>query len=475
MQKFLSKYALAAHLALLAVAPLFLFPFVGDDAIATVLLWLAPLTLVWVLMEPSRRADEMLHDARQRVAAAIAVDPLFWFLLAVAILAGLRWANDGIKMAYDAETFRWFLKEPAIVFLPGCLSGRGALPFAATLSILVLVTGCRHALGKSARVAFLFAATSFAGCAALVAVAGCALGHAGCLRAAACAWTDASFAGTAFALHFLGGLVGLVGAYERKWGSAIFFYSLGVGGTAAGLYFFAPVPVIGVFLAAGILLLAASLVSVGWGKGRTLAFKCLASLMLASLVPVLCAFGFAPAGLNEERLAPFLGDGTLFPGGFEAMRNLLSSIAAKVFWEHPWIGTGLGSFPLDIKFGATAADWPLLTQGQASALNGWWQLVAERGIVGALFFAVALGFLGWTFVRRLVACFGKSFFVPVCLLGPVAAAAVAVETFFDVSFLRADVLMALAAFIALAGAALPAVRPSRSEASNPKQESANHG
>ena len=471
MQKFLSKYALAAHLALLAVAPLFLFPFVGDGVIANVLLWLAPLTVVWILMEPSRRAEEMLHDARRRVVVAIAADPLFWFLLAVTVLAGLRWANDGVKMAYDAESFRWYLKEPAINFLPGCLSGRGALPFAATLSICVLVTGCRHALGKSARVAFLFAATSFAGCAALVAVTCCAFGHAGCLRAAACALTDASFAGTAFALHFLGGLVGLVGAYERKWGSAIFFYSLGLGGTAAGLYFFAPVPVIGVFLAAGALLFAASLVSVGWTKGRNIAFKSLASLVLASLVPVLCAFGFAPAGLNAERLAPFLGDGTIFPAGFEAARGLLSSIAGKVFWEHPWIGTGLGSFPLDIKFGATAADWPLLTPGQASALNGWWQLVAERGIVGTLFFAVALGFLGWTFVRRLVGCFGKSFFIPVCLLGPVALAAAATEAFFDVSFLRADVLMALAAFIALAGAALPSPRTSRSEETNPKKES----
>jgi hypothetical protein len=301
-----------------------------------------------------------------------------------------------------------------------------------------------------------------------VAVVGCAFGHTGCLRVAACAWTDASFAGTAFALHFLGGLVGLVGAYELKWGKNIFYYSFGVGSTAAGLYFFAPAPVIGVFLVAGVLLFAASLVFIGWVEGHNLAFKCMASLMLALLVPVLCAFGFAPDGLNADRLAPFLGEGTFFPVGFESMRGILSSIAGKVFWEHPWIGTGLGSFPLDIKFGAAAADWPLLAPGQVSALNGWWQLVAERGIVGALFFVVALCFLGWTFVRRLVACFGRPFFVPACLLGPVALAAVVTETFFDVSFLRADVLMALAAFTALAGAALPSVRPSRSEESNSK-------
>ena len=81
MQKLISKYGLAAHLALLAVAPLFLFPFLPGESVATVELWLSGFTLVWLLMEPSRRNEEMLHDARMRVAGDIARDPLFWALL----------------------------------------------------------------------------------------------------------------------------------------------------------------------------------------------------------------------------------------------------------------------------------------------------------------------------------------------------------------------------------------------------------
>ena len=473
MQKFISKYALAAHLALLAVAPLFLSPLVGEGAVATVLLWLTPLVATWVLLEPSRRADEMLHDARARVASAIAVDPLFWFLLLAVAFTGVRALNDGVKMAYDAETFKWFLREPAIAFLPGAVPGAGRLPFAATLALAVVILGCRHALGKSARVAFVFSCTVFAGVAALVAISLCALGHPGCRAAVAMTATpqNASFAGTAFGLHFLGGLVGLVGAYENKWGSRIFFYSLALGAVAAGLYFFAPLPVILFYLAAALVLLAASLAYIAFVKGRNLAFKCVASLVLAALVPALCAFGLAPADLNADRLAP-LGDGwTFFPDGFLATRDILSSIAAQAFRDHPWIGTGLGSFPLDVKFGATAADWRVLVPGQSTALSGWWQLAAERGIVGALFFAGVLGFLGTTFFRRLVTCFGRRFFLPLVVLGPIALLAAAAEAFFDVSFLRADALLALAAFAAVAGRALPAVpRPPAAPSADAKND-----
>lgn len=471
MQKFISKYALAAHLALLAVAPLFLFPFVGEGATATVLLWLSPLMLVWMLMEPSRRPDEMLHNARVRTASAIAVDPLFWFLLAVVALAGIRALNDGVGIAYDAENYRWFLREPTLSIMPGSSPGAGRLPFAASLAVLVVVTGCRHAMGKSARISFLCSCTVFSGLAATAAAVGCVFGHAGCLQATKCALADGSFAGTAFGLHFLGGIAGLAGAYESKWGKYIFFYSFAVGATAAGLYFFSPAPVVMLFGAAGLLLLVSSLAYLGFAKGRNLAFKCVASMVLASVVPVLFAAGFAPAGLNESRLA-VLGDGwQLFPDGFLAARNALSSISAKIFREHPWIGTGLGTFALDVRFAASAGDWNLLSPGQASAFNGWWQLTAERGIVGVLLFAIALGFMGYTFFRRLASCFGKSFFVPACALGPIALAAVATETFFDNSLLRPETLAATAAFLALAGSSLPAVRKPQTEIDRQKQES----
>ena len=175
MQKAISKYGLAAHLALLAVAPLFLFPFCGAVWTARVLLWLSFLAFVWTLVEPSRRQGEMLHDARLRVFLSVFRDPLFWFSLFLSLVAFVRWLNGGVAMAYDAENAVWSLHAPALAFLPGSVSGSGYLPFAATLAATVLMQGCRHALGRSARGAFLFIASFLAGVAsvsAIVAAAG---------------------------------------------------------------------------------------------------------------------------------------------------------------------------------------------------------------------------------------------------------------------------------------------------------------
>ena len=101
MQKAIAKYGLAAHLALVAVAPLFLFPFFGDVVVAKVLLWLALPAACWVLLEPSVRRGEMPHDARRRVFRAIVRDPLFWTFLAVLVVTGLRALNTGVALEYD--------------------------------------------------------------------------------------------------------------------------------------------------------------------------------------------------------------------------------------------------------------------------------------------------------------------------------------------------------------------------------------
>ena len=139
MHKAISKYGLAAHLALLAVAPLFLFPFCGDAWTARVVLWLALLAAAWTALEPSRRADETLHDARFRVASSVARDPLFWLSLLLVLIVAIRWLNGGVAMEYDAEIRAWGLTEATVPFLPGGVTGSGYLPFAAAVGAAVLM------------------------------------------------------------------------------------------------------------------------------------------------------------------------------------------------------------------------------------------------------------------------------------------------------------------------------------------------
>ena len=69
VHQFLAKYGLAAHLAFLAVAPLFLFPFCAASSVAVTLLWLTLLAAVWCGLMPSVRRGERLYDARLRVVS----------------------------------------------------------------------------------------------------------------------------------------------------------------------------------------------------------------------------------------------------------------------------------------------------------------------------------------------------------------------------------------------------------------------
>ena len=537
MQKLISKYGLAAHLALLAVAPLFLFPFLTAGAIATAELWLAGFALVWLLMEPSRRNDEMLHDARARVASEMVRDPLFWALLAAVVFAAVRWANGGVAMACDFNEGapRWFLQPPPCPYLPGGVPGAGYPPFAAALAALVLVEGCGHGLGKSARISFLFTASTLAGAAAFVAVAMCESGSAAALAEAWCDdMTRASFAGTAFGLNLLAGVASLAGVFECRWTRQVLLLVFAVGGNLAGLFFFAPTAVALVWLAAALVALAVAAAYAAVKLGASSAAKCLSVLAVVLLVPVLAVMSVyilgekadarvaslvraaqmspEPAPVVPEtpelaraamyraatgRLAPFAG-GDLFPAAYVARRAVLSDVARRVWLERPWLGSGIGAFPLALRFAAQPEDWRTLDPkadervfvealregfrdrpeggareglvrfpaewsgiGAARAetpFNGWWRLLAERGIVGSLVLAVVLGFLLFRYARRLAGARGRSVFVPGAAVGVLALAALAAEAFMDASFLRPEVLVAAAAFLSVSASSFPPAR-----------------
>ena len=469
MQKAISKYGLAAHLALLAVAPLFLFPFCGDAWTARAVIWLSLLAAGWTVLEPSRRADETLHDARFRVASSIALDPLFWFSLVLVLIAAVRWLNGGIGMVYDAETSIWSLSEARVPFLPGGTEDSGYLPFAAALGVAVLMQAGRHALGKSARVCFLFVAALLAGIAAIVAGLACVFENPVALHYAACSTVDATYPGVAFGICFMGSMVAIAGAFERKWNRAMPLLAIAVGGTAVGLYLFSPDIVIVVHAACAVVVAACALAYAHRRIGGLVVPKCLAFMLVAAIPPVLFVMGVVPEGIKAQKLSLLFGEegARLFPDGFLELRSALSGIAEKVWKENPWLGTGLGTFGFDIRFNATEADWAVFASNQTGALNGWMQMLAQRGIAGVVFFVAPVLFLLWTYVLRAFYAvsdilsksrrsFGALIFHPVCALGPVAIAAVAACGFYDHSFWRSEIMMLVAAMFAMAGSAFPA-------------------
>ena len=454
MQKFISKYGLAAHLAVLAVLPLFLAPYASESAVCAVLFWMSLICSIWYFFEPSRRPSEMLHEARGRVAAALFKDPLFWIFAAICLISALRLFNCNVGMMYDTEVFRWKLKESELSFFPAGVEGAGMLQLATSVSLLVLVESCRHALGKGARLFFISAVSILAGFAGFAGAVACYFNVPGAVEASRCHIAASSYIGTSYGIYATVGIAALAGSFEIKWNKAMLLYSTGTAGCLVGLYFFAPSYVIVFFLAALLATSIASFFYAGIACDKTVAFKCVASLLMSLFMVASCCMALAPEFLETARLEPFIdGKFELFGQQYMKIRALCASFASKVWNSSPWLGTGLGTFPLNVRFNATFEDWAVLPPGQSSAVVGWWHVLAERGLVGAVSFCSVVVALVVTFVVRAV----KSVRSPVRPFYPVAAAAIAVfacfvaQIFFDTSFLRTDVLLAGASLLALGG------------------------
>lgn len=432
----------------MAVAPLVLYPFCAPDTVATVLLWLSLISAAWVIMAPACKPGELPHKARARILSEMLRDPLMWFLLVAVSFAGLRALNDGIALVYDAESMTWSINPPGVEILPGSVSGAGFLPFAASVSLFVILQGARHSLNAEGTIAFCTASSAIAGISAILAAMALSYGDPSVEEMVSCSYVSPSFAGTAYGIYALMGLVALFGCAGEGWRRAEPFAVLGLVCSSIGLALFSPPATFAVFVAAFALLM---LTSFPLMKGRfagSASLRCvLAIIMAVGAVVLMSMFDDNFPALGEKRDA--LLDMRLFQEGFGSVRDVLSSIALKSWKESPWLGSGLGSFPIDIRFAATQADWAIISPSQTASINGWWQILVERGVVGALVLIVAAGFLAWTYFSRLVRSFGHGIWHPACVLGPFVAVALIALAFVDSSLLRSDVLLPTAAVLAL--------------------------
>ena len=460
MQRLIAKYGLAAHLALLAVAPLFLFPFFADGIVTETLLWLSLVSVLWMVFEPSMRAGESLFDSRRRVAKAILRDPLFWILLVMVVFSGFRALNTGIALSYNAETSAWYVSGQAFPLLPGSVKGSGGLSFSATVAFSVLLQAGRHSLGRAARQFFLLVSSSLAGLAAVIYLLLLRLGESGWMRTLlpSSGGFDCSFAGFVFGLYLIGGMIALVAVFAQKWGRAWALAVLGIGGTLAGAVAFTPPYLSMAIVAVGLL----TVIYVLAFSSRILQAAELFRIVLFSIVALVLGGLFVavvlPGGVWAERL-PLLSEYKFFPDQFWKVREGLSAIAFKSWISHLWLGTGVSSFPLDFRIHAQASDWELLPRGVAAVANSWWLLLAERGIVGLMLFVLPFVFLMFTYVRRLIGGISRlEMPSPTCLVAPLVLLLFVAAAFVDCSPLRVEVLLVTGSLMAISAASFPRLR-----------------
>ena len=459
MHKAVAKYGLAAHLALLAVAPLFLFSFSGEKTTGVVLLWLCIYATMWLFLSPSLLGGEMLNNARKRVLSSMLRDPAFWTVLAVLAVVALRSVNTGIRLTFDYETAEWTVLSPALPFLPGSTEDVGVFPFAAALSAVIVLLGCRHVLGKSARMMFLLLLSVFSGVAAFVALFLLATGD-GTVSMAISTASQVFFSpGIGFALCLLCSVVAIFAALERDWGKSLPLLGVAVAGnTAAAFVFLSSVDVIAFAIAYVFLLVFVGLLSwrvINGVKGLKGMLVLLFSLALACVVVCFTM----PADAMEEKLTSLA---VLEPKGNESEHDenadddIISGVASKIWSEHPWTGVGVGAFRFHPRFHLSREELGRLPRCVLTAPNSWLHLLAERGIVGAVLIGLPLVLLLCSYFAGVFRCIRRlSMPGSAVVLAPIALSAVVFTAFHSASLLSIEVLTLSGAILVISAKSFP--------------------
>lgn len=396
-----SRYGLATHLALAAALPAALAQFVSTDFLALSMLWVSLAAWIWMLFEPSVLAGETVSRARARMIIGVIRDPFAWFLLLSTLFAFVRWMNSDIRLFYDAEKTIWSVKAPSMVIMPGSVDAAGFLPFALAIVISTVVIGVRHALGRNARIWFGVMTGAFSAVGGLASAICVAMGVEAFRNAALATYGCESFVGSAFALILPVAIACGIAAEEKGITKARLFFAFAVAGNAVATFVFLPV-----LMSLSYLLLSA-IVAV---SALVLCKRCEGAAACARAASML-AFGIVGAAsavmvpsykdIVQEKMAG-LDVEKAFPPALTDRNEILNRISLSMWKDYQWSGVGVGAFKLQVPFYADTEDWQVLPSRPEHPSNGYFAILVERGIVGAIFWAVGFGFLVGAWVTRLL-------------------------------------------------------------------------
>ena len=155
-----------------------------------------------------------------------------------------------------------------------------------------------------------------------------------------------------------------------------------------------------------------------------------------------------------DRTAAY-SEGNFRPEGLTEARQITSSIAKKVWKADPWLGSGFGSFALDMKYHALPTDWMIVSPVQRAPLNGFWMILAERGVIGAFVLAVPLVLLLVFYFIRMFGSFGVRMPEASCMIGIPVLSAYLAEAFVDATCVMPGMLLAVVAALSISACSFP--------------------
>lgn len=422
MLGFLSNRVTAAHLALAAVAPLVLSKYFSVGAVNAVTPWIVVICVMWAVMAPVRRGEERSPVSRSRFLRDAASDPFLWVSVVVLLYSAVVALNSGVGLSYDPETRLWRLAPPSFEMLPGTVPGFGGMVFTSSLLVFAVYSAVAHSLDSRQSVYFAVAAS-------LVVVADAAFAYA--------SWKGvAAESSVAYGLWGLAAAAAMLSSEISRRRTREMLALLALAGCLSAMMLSGKVAEMYVFSAAVVLLVV---LFVGFRFRRLGRMGVIRAFLMLSV----------SAGVAAALFHCLSGDWqSLMPVWRTESDAILNRLAVTAWKTSPWTGSGVGSFPFVAKIGATAEDWTTLGAMPDFYSNGWRVLLAERGMIGVLAFATALGAMFFTWFRYAWQRGLENFTAAVPLL-PLASVAVSVVMVFDSSAMRPEAIVAFAGIAAL--------------------------
>ncbi len=379
IQKFLTKYGLAAHVACACAFPVFLLGRPVPDGMVP-LLWLSLLVFEFMFMLPSVRVGETLADARHRAARKLLWDPLLYVGAAMILLVTLQWLNSGCGLVYLTDADIWQMSKPGVRWLPFSVEPHAALNrLSVFLACWAVALALRDAMSTSSKRLLLQAMGFASGCFAVYAVARVALKAEPFAGLANGQGLSALGAFCGFWLLVSMGVVADAVSRAQRAASAVFIF--GVAGNLAGMLYFANVLTAAIYSGLAVIVVFYWLIYLA---PHVPPHKRLNLFMVSAFVLAVTALTLAylwPDNPVVSKIRAALPLDEYLTKLF-ATKNVRSQAAVAIWEGYPWTGVGADGFGHFVGLVISPKDWPFVMDNKACVYNDWLQFLCEYGVLG---------------------------------------------------------------------------------------------
>jgi hypothetical protein len=386
MQRLLTKYGLAFHVACICLLPLCFFA--QSRAFGCLpLFWLSLIAIEWLILLPSIRRDETLADARQRVLRAFWRDPFLYAGLAVIGLVGGQCLNSGCELVYLPDADVWKLSAPPIPWAVFSVeSGASVLQLAVFTACLAVGVILRTAVGKAARRFLLQSLSGISGIVALVCIELVRRGDErwGALASGA----EASAVGIYFGFWLLVGMGLFAEALAGRRRERIWLFLTCFLGNLLGLIWFAsPLAILACVIMVVLLFIYWLIYLAPLVTKSTQVLLFLSTMGCVSVIVVgLILFAPNPVSEKLEKALPL----TEYCHEMSLRNGVRAKAAISVWREYPWVGVGANGFYHTVGLVVDAGDWKVFEKDRAHVYNDGIQFLCEYGMIGVGFLVVSL-------------------------------------------------------------------------------------